>query len=203
MSLWAIVPVKPLREGKSRLAGILVEEKRIILNQTMLETTLKTLSAVAQIDQILVISRDPQVISISQQFGASSILENCQPELNASLDCATQFASAHAASRLLILPADLPLVTEVDIDAFIHQCPKMPGIVIAPDRWQEGTNALLTNPTGIIPYCFGSGSFIRHKAEAEKKGLVVKICERVSFGLDIDLPEDLDYLNRIKNKNYQ
>jgi 2-phospho-L-lactate guanylyltransferase len=199
MSLWAIIPVKPLREGKSRLAGVLVEEKRITLNQAMLEATLKTLSSVTQIDQILVISRDPLVISLSQQWGASSILENCQPELNASLDCATQFAHAHAANRLLILPADLPLVTKKDIEAFIHLCPKMSGIVIAPDRWQKGTNALLTNPTGIIPYCFGPGSFSRHRAEAEKKGLVVKIFERVTFGLDIDLPEDLDYLNKIRD----
>ena len=41
MSLWAIVLVKPLKRGKSRLAGILTEEERTQLNQDLLERTLK------------------------------------------------------------------------------------------------------------------------------------------------------------------
>jgi 2-phospho-L-lactate guanylyltransferase len=194
MSLWAIVPVKPLREGKSRLAGVLAEDKRIILNQAMLEATLKTLIAVAQVDKILVVSRDPRVLSLSLELGVNTLLEDCQPELNASLDCATQFASTQSASSLLILPADLPLVSVEDVQAFISLSPSLPGIVIAPDRRRAGTNALLITPIGIIPYCFGPRSFNQHIAEAEKKGLVVDICEISSFGLDIDLPEDLDYL---------
>ena len=44
MSLWAIVPVKPLRRGKSRLAGALTEEERANLNQELLERTLRTLT---------------------------------------------------------------------------------------------------------------------------------------------------------------
>ena len=40
MSLWAIVPVKPLRRGKSRLAGALTEEERATLNQELLQRKL-------------------------------------------------------------------------------------------------------------------------------------------------------------------
>ena len=42
MTLWAIVPVKPLRRGKSRLAGTLTEDERTALNQELLEHTLKS-----------------------------------------------------------------------------------------------------------------------------------------------------------------
>jgi 2-phospho-L-lactate guanylyltransferase (CobY/MobA/RfbA family) len=45
MTLWAIVPVKPLRRGKSRLAGTLSETERAELNQKLLEQTLTTLSS--------------------------------------------------------------------------------------------------------------------------------------------------------------
>ena len=197
MDLWAVVPVKPLVEGKSRLAGVLAEEKRVLLGQAMLELTLKTLSAVAEIDKILVISRDPLVFSLAQKIGAETLLEDCRPELNASLDCATRCAAAGAAGSLLILPVDLPLVSAEDIRGLIHCGRFSPGIVIAPDRHRNGTNALMATPPGIIPYCFGAGSFNRHIAAAEKSSIPVEICETASFGLDIDLPEDLDDLKRL------
>ena len=44
MTLWAIVPVKPLRYGKSRLAGTLTEDQRTELNRALLQHTLETLS---------------------------------------------------------------------------------------------------------------------------------------------------------------
>jgi len=37
MTLWAIVPVKPLRRGKSRLSGMLSEDERAHLNEVLLE----------------------------------------------------------------------------------------------------------------------------------------------------------------------
>jgi 2-phospho-L-lactate guanylyltransferase (CobY/MobA/RfbA family) len=52
MTLWAIVPVKPLRRGKSRLSGVLSEEERTYLNYSMLGSTLRTLAQVKEIDQV-------------------------------------------------------------------------------------------------------------------------------------------------------
>ena len=67
MSLWAIVPVKPLRRGKSRLSGILTEEERTQLNQELLERTLKTLSELKEVDHVLVVSRDPHALTIARR----------------------------------------------------------------------------------------------------------------------------------------
>jgi 2-phospho-L-lactate guanylyltransferase (CobY/MobA/RfbA family) len=39
MTLWAIVPVKPLRRGKSRLADVLSQDERTNLNRHLLENT--------------------------------------------------------------------------------------------------------------------------------------------------------------------
>ncbi|HRJ75818.1 MAG TPA: hypothetical protein PLX90_07460, partial [Anaerolineales bacterium] len=66
MTLWAIVPVKPLRRGKSRLAGTLSENERAELNQKLLEQTLTTLSNLKELDQVLVVSRDPQALTIAR-----------------------------------------------------------------------------------------------------------------------------------------
>ena len=58
MTLWAIVPVKPLRRGKSRLAGTLSDEERAELNRLLLERTLKTLIDLKEVAEVLVVSRD-------------------------------------------------------------------------------------------------------------------------------------------------
>ena len=85
MTLWAIVPVKPLRRGKSRLAGTLTEDERTALNQDLLEHTLKILSAVKELDQVLVVSRDPQALTVARNHGAKTVQEDGQPHLNTAL----------------------------------------------------------------------------------------------------------------------
>ena len=78
MTLWAIVPVKPLRRGKSRLSGMLTEDERTALNQELLERTLKTLSTLKELDQVLVVSRDPQALTIARNHGAKTVQEDGQ-----------------------------------------------------------------------------------------------------------------------------
>ena len=85
MTLWAIVPVKPLRRGKSRLSKVLSENERTILNQNMLVSTLKILSSVNRIDNILVVSRDPAALTLAREYGARTVLEDGSPELNTAL----------------------------------------------------------------------------------------------------------------------
>ena len=95
MSLWAIIPVKPLRRGKSRLAGVLSEEERTVLNITLLENTLRTLKQVQEIDQILVVSRDTGALALARDFKARTVQEG-KPGLNTALKRATIVAQAPA-----------------------------------------------------------------------------------------------------------
>jgi len=62
MALWAIIPVKPLRRGKSRLAKVIPADKRADLNQYLLEHTIKVLNTIDEIEHILVISRDKEAL---------------------------------------------------------------------------------------------------------------------------------------------
>ena len=66
-----------------------------------------------------------------------------------------------------------------------------PVVVVAPDRRNEGTNALLVCPAGLIEYEYGPGSFQRHCQRAVDAGARLEICELPSLALDMDLPEDL------------
>ena len=198
MSLWAIVPVKPLRRGKSRLAGALTEEERAVLNQRLLERTLETLSTLKELDQVLVVSRDPQALTIARNYGAKTVQEDGQPHLNTALARATVVAKLHATQGVLILPADLPLLTADDLLAVIDKAVKPPVVVVAPDRHRKGTNALLMSPAGLIDFDFGEDSFQRHCERAKQAGAHLEIVELPSLGLDLDLPEDLEIIRKME-----
>lgn len=195
MTLWAVVPVKPLRRGKSRLAGVLNDEDRATLNRNLLEHTLETLMDLPELEQVLVISRDPEALALARFRGARTVLEDGNPHLNVALTRATMVASTYAARGILILPADLPQISHADIRAMIAAAGEPPVVVIAPDHRKEGTNALLVNPAGLIPYDFGGGSFVRHMAHAKAKGARLEILDLPTLAHDVDLPEDLTFLN--------
>jgi len=198
MTIWAIVPVKPLRRGKSRLAGTLSEDERTQLNKLLLEHTLATLTGLKEIKQVLVVSRDPSALALARENGARTLQEDGSPQLNTALTRATLVAQGYATEGVLVLPADLPLLAREDILTMIEQATYPPVVVIAPDRHQEGTNALLISPAGLIEYDFGPGSFRRHCDRALHAGAHLEICTLQSIALDLDLPEDLILLNGLE-----
>ena len=201
MTIWAIVPVKPLNLGKSRLAGTISEDDRINLNTKLLVHTLNTLSELPQIGQVLVISRDSNVLSISRDLGAKTVLENGSPQLNTALTRATVFAQLHAIHGVLILPADLPLLSKSDILSLIKVGVNPPVVVISPDRRNEGTNALLISPAGLIDYDFGPNSFERHCRLANLAEARLEIVDLPSLAFDLDIPEDLQMLDELQGLN--
>ncbi len=198
MTLWAIVPVKPLRRGKSRLAGALSEDERTELNRSLLQNTLKTLSELKEVEEVLVISRDPHALTIARNYGARTVREDGQPELNTALKRATVIAQVYATGAVLILPADLPLITAEDVRTLIARAGEPPSVVIAPDRHGTGTNALLISPSGLIEYDFGENSFQRHCQRAREAGARLEIVNLPSLGLDLDLPEDLEIVRQFE-----
>jgi 2-phospho-L-lactate guanylyltransferase len=198
MSLWAIVPVKPLRRGKSRLSGVLTEEERTFLNYTMLANTLKTLSAVPEVDHVLVISRDSGALALARDFSAKTVQEDGSSDLNTALRRATIVAQLYTAQSVLVMPDDLPMLDAASVQSMIRRAEKPPVVVIAPDRRKDGTNGLLVSPAGLIDYRFGPGSFQKHVEQAERYRVRVEVCELPSLALDLDLPEDLDLLRKME-----
>ncbi|MBI5295050.1 MAG: 2-phospho-L-lactate guanylyltransferase [Chloroflexi bacterium] len=198
MTLWAIIPVKPLRRGKSRLAGTLSEDEREQLNQDLLEHTLSTLKDIKELEQVLVVSRDPHALTIARNHGARTVREDGQPHLNTALQRATIVAKVYATRGVLVLPADLPLLTRDDVLALLEKASQPPVVVIAPDRHGKGTNALLMSPAGLIEYDFGEDSFQRHCDRAYKAGARLEVVDLPSLGLDLDIPEDLALLEKFK-----
>lgn len=117
--IWAIIPVKPLRESKSRLAGVLTADERASLTSRLLQRTLSILKQVPGLDRVMVVSRDPVVLKIARLGGAMTLVEGDRPGLNTALRRAAYVAAAQWASGLLILPCDLPLLTPADVNMML------------------------------------------------------------------------------------
>jgi 2-phospho-L-lactate guanylyltransferase len=192
INTWAIVPIKPFNRAKSRLAKILTPPQRAALAEKMFRHSMEVLTKVRQIAGVLVISRDTRALHLARQYHVHTVQESGTPELNAALLRASQVVATQGADGVLVLPADVPFVTVEDIENILHLGRYNTTVVLAPDRNDNGTNALLVNPPGFIPFAYGPGSFHRHAIMADEAGATVKIYRSQTIALDIDTPPDLD-----------
>jgi len=192
MTTWAIVPVKPLLRSKSRLAEVLTREEREVLSREMLEHTLGVLKLCDIVKGVLVVSRDPAALSVAREYAVNTLQESGAPELNTALTRASRVVTAWGATRILILPSDLPLLTLADVQALLENGHYPRQVVISPDRREDGTNALVMKPPDLFKLGYGVGSFNIHLQRAAETDTHVREYRSPTLALDVDIPEDLE-----------
>lgn len=191
MSVWAIVPVKPLNRAKSRLADVLLPEQREALATALLLRTVRLLLPLSHIQGVLVISRDSKALAMVRDLDAQTVQESGAPELNNALLRATQALKLWGAEAALIVPADIPLLSEEEVATVVDMGRFHNSVVLVPDRNECGTNLLFVRPPGLIPYAFGENSFNRHKSYAHDAGAAVFVHRSERAALDLDTAQDL------------
>jgi 2-phospho-L-lactate guanylyltransferase len=187
MSTTIVIPAKPYNQAKTRLGGCLSAQQRVALSRRLLRRTLRLALRVA--DQVVVVSRDRGLLAQVEAAGAIGLLEEA-PGLNPALTQATDFAQKRGALGVLVLPADLPRLTAGDIRAMIELGTQAPAVVIAPCRYETGTNALLMRPPGLVQFAFGPDSFAAHCAAADAAGAPPRVYRSPTIALDLDTPDD-------------
>jgi 2-phospho-L-lactate guanylyltransferase len=188
MTIWAAIPVKPLAEGKSRLANALSQEARLRLNANLFKHTLAAVGAVFPPACIIVVTRDSALREIATAAGMQAIAER-GVELNAALfEAATRIPPADG---MLAISTDMPDLTPEDIFSMLAESESR--MVIAPDRAGKGTNALLTIPAACIPFRFGPDSFASHLSAATARGINARIVNRPGLAFDLDTEADLPH----------
>jgi 2-phospho-L-lactate guanylyltransferase len=142
--------------------------------------------------RLLVVSRDDAVLDVAAAAGAATLTET-GADLNLALRQGCDQARREGGDAVLILPADLPLLTVADIDLLLVEAATGAGVVLAPSQ-DGGTNALFLRLPLPIPLCFGPNSFQRHQEVAAAAGLTTTVCTTPSLAFDLDRPEDLAVL---------
>jgi 2-phospho-L-lactate guanylyltransferase len=187
--LIALIPIKSLDRGKSRLSGALSPERRIEVTEFALRRLIHTLQSIPAVTEIAVVTRDADVREWLTGRPVR-VLRETGDGLNAALREARSQIDAEA---LLVLPADLVAMTAHDVTEIIALSRVAArAVVVAPDRHGTGTNALLLRPPGLIDFAFGAGSFALHQDAAARAGAAVCVYRSDTIALDVDVPEDVD-----------
>ena len=188
-----IVPMKPLSEGKSRLAQTLTAEQRADLALGMLRRVVLAIKSAA-IDTVWVVGGDDRVRELTQILGTECLEElgedTYSEDLNDTLKKAFELAFQHGKSALYVA-GDLPFLKPADIHSMLQASRSQGNVTLAPARRDGGTNAILV-PVGVpMQPELGQGSFMKHLTQAARLETSVAINSSQGLGFDLDVVDDL------------
>ena len=192
-NVWALIAVKPFAQAKSRLAGALDREGAARLAAAMLEDVLDALSASEALCGALVVTSDPEAVAIARRTSAAAMDDTLRAGLNPALTQGLRHLTRWGATRAIVVPADLPLLTGDETRTFAAEAAAS-AVTLCPAERDGGTNLLALSPLDAIAPAFGADSLNRHAAAARAAGFEPKLVRLAGGGVDIDVPADLDLL---------
>lgn len=199
MTFNIVIPSRGLASGKLRLADRLTPAARERLNGWFLARTMATACRAVPPERVCVVSPDAGVRRFAESLGTRAVVEPAGIGLNGALALACASLREDAATRVLVLPVDLPLVTDSGLRRLVRQAVlalRGDAVLIASDHAGLGTNALAVPLDVPFEFAFGADSLARHYEEAARHGLGVSRVATREFSFDVDLPEHLDHWAR-------
>ncbi|WP_174273154.1 2-phospho-L-lactate guanylyltransferase [Sphingomonas bacterium] len=177
---WTVlVPIKPVGERKSRLADVLEGAAREALAERMLRHVLAT---------IIAAGARPRLVSAEKPaWWDGDWSDDRQAPLNIALGAARDVLGS---APVAVVHGDLPALCREDLELLFAAADR-DGVALAPDRHRIGTNAIALADDRPFAFAFGPDSFARHHRQD------YAIVTRPGLGLDIDLPEDLEYAHAL------
>ena len=194
LGLWMVVPVRSLRDGKRRLAPALDVVHRSELVQWLLAHTLDQAAQFPGLSRTLVVTACLEVSAWVVNRGIRVLVESPPGGLNSALSQARSSVVALGGSRMLVVSCDLPLLQADDVQQLAGAASDAI-LALAPDRSDEGTNALCVPVCSPFDFAFGPDSFSRHREQAQILGLESVTVRRPGLSFDVDLPRDLSELH--------
>lgn len=175
-----LVPIKAFGRAKVRLSGRLGPAQRAELARIMAE---RVLAAAAPLPT-LVVCDDRDVAAFATDRGAR-VEWTPGLGLNGAVTEAVERARRRGTGRVVVAHADLPLAVD------LPEVADFDGVTLVPDRRGEGTNVASVPTDAGFAWGYGPGSFARHRTEAERLGLPLRVLDRPGLAWDVDVPDDL------------
>jgi 2-phospho-L-lactate guanylyltransferase len=197
-----VIPIRSLSDSKTRLSPVLDPAARSALTREMLDRVVRAALGAVSRAEVVVISPDPDALAEVGRVDPSIRLilqDSKRPGLNPALEQVATAMRESGVSTILILPADLPLVSSADIDNLLRRDAP---VVIAPDRHRMGTNALMVRLDAFgepFVFQFGEESFGKHQDEAARLGVDAVTATAPGTSFDLDTPEDLAQLDVLRS----
>jgi len=198
--VWAIIPVKETTGAKQRLAPALSAPLRQQLALAMLEDVLEAVAGVACLGGAILITVDPDAEILARRYGMQTIADGAHDGHTGAVNAGARHLIAQGHKTMLTLPGDLPLITAAEIAELIAAHGPAPSFTIAPAHDELGSNAILMSPPLAVPLRFGEDSYFPHLAAARAQGIEPCVLRLPGIAFDIDNPQDLHHLARLKSK---
>ncbi|HWH34963.1 MAG TPA: 2-phospho-L-lactate guanylyltransferase [Acidimicrobiales bacterium] len=180
MDVGVLIPVKAFHRAKLRLVPALEPGARQLLVRHMAACVV----AAAAPLPVTVVCDDDDVAAWAGAQGAA-VVRAPGRGLNRAVAHGVAALAAAGMSRVVVAHADLPLARH------LGSLVGGDGVTLVPDRHGGGTNVAVVPATAGFGFAYGPGSFPRHRAEAERLGLGVRVVRDLGLAWDVDQPADL------------
>jgi 2-phospho-L-lactate guanylyltransferase len=185
----ALIAVKERARCKTRLTDVLTPPERIELVRSMLTAVLAAAGNAQTVHQVIVLS--PERDTVPAEI---PVLADTGESLNTALVQAHTMVRELGCQEIVVLPADLPLITSAEIDELVR-AGRAGGFAMATDGAGVGTNALCLVSTHPFRFQFGPDSRRLHLQEAQRWGASPQEVHLPGLEFDVDSSADLDLLD--------
>ena len=131
-----------------------------------------------------------------ERCDATFLWEGRRRGLNPALNLAMKEVTSDSA--VLIIHADLPLLTSDDVDDLVRRARNY-SLTLVPSEDGTGTNAIVMQSPSMIRLAFGEGSFRKHAMLAMKRRVAYNVRRIHGVAFDVDDEQDLDELMKHKS----
>jgi 2-phospho-L-lactate guanylyltransferase len=175
-----LIPVKAFRIAKVRLAPALGPAERAQLAEAMATHVV----GAARPLPVAVVCDDAEVRAWAEDAGAG-VIWTPGLGLDGAVEAGVSQLAADGFDRVVVAHGDLPLA------AGLAGLGGGEGVVLVPDRRDDGTNVIALPTQAGFRFAYGPGSFSRHRAESLRLGLRLDVRRDAALGWDVDVPGDL------------
>jgi 2-phospho-L-lactate/phosphoenolpyruvate guanylyltransferase len=184
----ALIAVKERARCKTRLTDVLTPPERIELVRSMLTAVLAAAGNAQTVHQVIVLSPERDTVPAD-----IPVLADTGESLNTALIQAHAMVRELGCQEIVVLPADLPLITSAEIDELVR-AGRAGGFAMATDAAGVGTNALCLVAPHPFRFQFGPDSRRLHLQEAQRWGASPQEVRLPGLEFDVDSSADLDLL---------
>lgn len=190
-----VIPVKDFGAAKTRLHPVLGPQRRSALARELCERTLAFFRRHFPQHPLLVVTASGAIAALARTRGAQVLPELRAAGLSAAARLAAAWARRQGFASMLLVPADIVNLDVREFRRLLAQPRTDTSVLICPAS-DGGTNALLTTPPDVLPFCFGEGSSLAHRDRAAELGLSWRMLQFEHLRFDLDTPADLETLSQ-------
>ncbi len=152
--LWAVVPVKLFAHTKRRLMPVLSCDERRTLTGAMLEDVLSALMRAPCLAGVIVVTSERNAGAMAHAAGAVVMNDGENTGMNAAVAKGARRLAEMGRSGMLVIPADVPLITVADVEAIVLAHRAAPSVTLVPASKDGGNERarLLAAPRHSVSF---------------------------------------------------